>query len=475
MKTGKSLRILIIVLAAMLTFAACGQPGGNITPTKPNSPSAPTTPSSPTQPPEEVPKDGLSADGTYYQLTDKNGVIVRIPIGKALNVDSDGNVKTPYTMSRGVSKLAFSRLGSVAKTAETKNQENNKTIYVFSKHSVINFGCGDIAHPVSGRVLGDPAGAAYTAGENQVLVMQFTDDSANAVAPGSKNAVYLYFWVLNYTGTAGSIANISFAAEGHLSADGVTTYSYFEFSQNTVSFGTPYTVKGVYKLQDEFGNLGETVYCISKQMTVIKPGEALTVTLEEYYCDSDWTPHSRTEYIYDSDYRNLEKYTKYDMQDRALDEIFYEDGMSYKFINHSYYENGQLRSYFYSDEKGSRSEQYNENGERTHLTIVTNTSPNSYTNYVKAVEADGFKMHFREEVVNGLTTYRMYLYDDGSPAELNRYDEKGRRLLEEYYDTAGNVTNRAEYSYNADGSYKVKYLDGSIYYYDKNDNFIKQE
>jgi hypothetical protein len=69
----------------------------------------------------------------------------------------------------------------------------------------------------------------------------------------------------------------------------------------------------------------------------------------------------------------------------------------------------------------------------------------------------------------------MYLYDDESPAELNRYDEKGRRLLEEYYDTAGNVTNRAEYSYNADGSYKVKYLDGSIYYYDKNDNFIKQE
>ena len=36
MKTGNSLRILIIVLAAMLTFAACGQPGGDITPTKPN-------------------------------------------------------------------------------------------------------------------------------------------------------------------------------------------------------------------------------------------------------------------------------------------------------------------------------------------------------------------------------------------------------------------------------------------------------
>ena len=76
---------------------------------------------------------------------------------------------------------------------------------------------------------------------------------------------------------------------------------------------------------------------------------------------------------------------------------------------------------------------------------------------------------------DGRIVYRMYLYDDETPAELNRYDEQGRRILDEYYDRSGNVTNRVEYTYNADGSYSEKYLDGSIYYYDKDGNFLRQE
>ena len=84
-------------------------------------------------------------------------------------------------------------------------------------------------------------------------------------------------------------------------------------------------------------------------------------------------------------------------------------------------------------------------------------------------------MHFREETVNGKTIYRTYLYDDGTPAETHRWGENGKIALEEMYDREGNVTNRAEYAYAPDGSYTVTYLDGSIYYYDADDNFIKQE
>ena len=474
MKKANRILILLVVMVLLCSFVACTPDETTTTPTKPvetdppatkpNVPSA-TMPSDPTQPTEDVSADGLSKDGKYYQLTDKNGVIVRIPIGKALNVGADGKIKASAKQSRSMPGLKH------AKAEETEA----KTIYVFSKLSVISFGYGNIKHPVTNSVLGDPSGTAFGAEENQVLVMQFTDEDLNAVAPGSNNAVYLYFWVLNYTGQPGKEATISFASEGHLSADGRTTYSYFEFSQNTISFGTPYTAKSVYTLQDEFGNLYETIYRISEEMRVIKPGEILTVTLTDYYCDASWTPYSKTEYTYTSDYDQLAKSTKYDMQGRALEEIFYEDGVPYKTINHSYHENGQLASYSCWDKNGGRTEMYNEQGTRTDLTIVTKTSENSSKTYVNAVEEDGFKMHFIQEDKDGRIVYRMYLYDDETPAELNRYDEQGRRILDEYYDRSGNVTNRVEYTYNADGSYSEKYLDGSIYYYDKDGNFLRQE
>ena len=296
--------------------------------------------------------------------------------------------------------------------------------------------------------------------------------------PGTANACYTFVFILKYEANPAkgdNIATITFAAQAHLSYDGTTTYSYFEFSPDSLFVGTPYTTKVIDKLYDEFGNPGETVYRLDEQVNVKTANGMLTMILKSSYCTSDWkTVLHRTEFTYTADY-DLEQSTKYDANGWVTEEIFYEDGMSYKFVYRSYYENGQLKECDISDKNGSRKEGYDETGKLINISEMIITGPDSSIYYVNWTEADGFKMHFREETVNGKTIYRTYLYDDGTPAETHRWGDNGKIVLEEMYDREGNVTNRAEYAYAPDGSYTVTYLDGSIYYYDADDNFIKQE
>ena len=100
MKLLKNSILFICVFAIVLSLVACTPPTTEQKETEPTTPAKPITPTNPTNPPEEPAKDGLSADGTYYQLTDEDGVIIRIPIGRALQVDDEGEIVNQSVKAR---------------------------------------------------------------------------------------------------------------------------------------------------------------------------------------------------------------------------------------------------------------------------------------------------------------------------------------------------------------------------------------
>ena len=382
MKNLKKIITLFLLVSILLSFAGCG----NL-----------------------FSRDGLSWDGSYYQLTDKDGVVVRIPLGVSLNEfskskgkitfwDSIFNItlQAPVTSSPLAAPLSLSKGGAVTRGgAVSKSGAMTRTdtegdvvieggLDVLSAKAVFSFGSGEVKHPITGEVLCDPKGNPFVAHEKQVLVLQHTDKYHRAVELGSPDAYYLVMNIIDYMGKPGQPddTGIIMAAQGDFLVNSTVSTvridgQFYPAPKNMVNYYIewvegPTPEKETQKIIgtgiDEFG-ICTAIYKMDEYIRRDVGWGALAVSQRHYYGDSNWNMSLFQEFIWN-----------YDESDKELGvvitEYFYgEKNVSYENDNDGdgnyetvrtevYYPNGQLKFQTDYESNGkSKSVGYYENGQ----------------------------------------------------------------------------------------------------------------
>ena len=250
-----------------------------------------------------IEQDGLAEDGSYYRLTDKNGVVIKIPVGVPLNVASNGGITVDNTNAK-----------RMRASAGEKASSEQRSVCIFSALSTYSIGYGNINHPCEDGYINDPSGTPYAVDDQHALVIQCFDEDYNEVSKDSPDVYYISIYVLDYLTNPGRLMFSETIDYSY--AEGITL-SYFTFSN--IIIGTPHTQKSTYSSYDEA--LGEyvTVYRISENVTLRTPEGMHHIELKWWYCNPDWTTITRHENIYNGDdYFNPIGFVIYDHLDRVL-------------------------------------------------------------------------------------------------------------------------------------------------------------
>ena len=219
------------------------------------------------------PSDGLSEDKTYYQLTDKNGRVIRIPLGVSLSAAENGTISTASSEAKSTSKRISLTSAKVVATDET----SEKSIYVFSPLSIISFGYGNIKHPAKDGYLYQSGTTPFSADEDHILVVQCLDANLNAVEPTDASAYYIYAFVLDYKTNPDGLM---FSEIIEYSAQSDELINYFTFSN--VVFGTPYTSKSVTTQTDPETGATIKIYYKVEEVTLRYPGGIRVIPLKVF-------------------------------------------------------------------------------------------------------------------------------------------------------------------------------------------------
>ena len=294
-KDVKRICFLITCLVLLTMFCACAQNGANNAPTQP------------------VYQDGLSPDKTFYQLTDKDGVVVRIPIGRSV---SNG---ASYVAATGDSGACLELLSAEVVPC------GNDGIYVFSEYSVISFGYGNAKHPITGKEIHLDATGPYSVPEKYILIIQFTDKERNSVPKDSPDAHVMNIFVLDYKTTPGSFYFVE-TAEVQCSDNRVLYY----YTCDTIVPGAYKTAHTIWSYFEEADGQWYTFYTIQESQEFDTPGCTYTLFFKEYDCAADWTVQRITEYTYYDNY-NVETMTIYKADGtKIVNQWFDESGSAFK-------------------------------------------------------------------------------------------------------------------------------------------------
>lgn len=375
-------------------------------------------------------KDGLSEDGTYYRLTDKNGVVIRIPIGVPLNIASNGGI----TVDNGGEKKVRSG-GQVA--ASEEDSSGQRSVCIFSTLSTYSIGYGAIKHPCEDGYINDPSGMPYTVDDQHALVIQCFDENYNEVSKDSPDVYYISIYVLDYLTDPGQLMFSKTIDYSY--ADGITL-DYFTFSN--IVFGTPYTQKSVNTTYDE--NIGEyvTVYRITESVALRTPTGVLVIELKWWYCNPDWTTITRHEHVFD-DYFNSIGFIIYDHLDRMI-------------YRNSVDENGNLVEYsyeFYPDgspkvvDEPSLYIKYDESGNIIDHRKKTVISSDCYIWEHTGINEFGDRYHSIYEHSNGTRKETHYYPNTEVIRWIWVYNGDDKKISEESYTESGDLCLRTEYEY----------------------------
>ncbi len=311
----------LLCLLLLFSFCACSQNADT---------------DSPTAPAQIVYPDGLSPDKTFYQLTDKDGVVVRIPIGRSVSSGFSGYTPTASANEdHSVTMYPLSHQGGDVTPCSSDG------IYVFSEYSVISFGYGDAIHPVTGEKIYLDSGSAYSVPEKYILIIQFTDKDRNSVPKDSDAAHVINIFVLDYKTEPGSFYFME-TAEVQCSDNRVLYYN----SRDTVEQGAITTEHVIWTHYDEFEDKWYTYYSIQISQEVDTYGCTHKLTYKEMQCASDWTVLYIDESTYDENY-NLETMTRYRADGTLMLKTWY-NGSGIPVKEEEYDENGVLiNTYFH--------------------------------------------------------------------------------------------------------------------------------
>ena len=497
MKNLKKLITLFLLVSILLSFGGCG----NL-----------------------FSRDGLSWDGSYYQLTDKDGVVVRIPLGVSLidlatkkqNTEDKSfweiifglKLQAPATSAPMTAPLGLSKGGAVARgSAVSKSGAMTRLdaegdvvieggLDVLSAKAVFSFGSGEVKHPITGEVLCDPKGNPLVAHEKQVLVLQHTDKYYRAVELGSPDAYYLVMNIIDYMGKPGQPddTGIIMAAQGDFLVNSTTVSTVridgqlYPAPKNMVNYyiewvegPTPEkeTQKVIETSVDQFG-IGIAYYGMYEHISRDVGWGILPVSQRYYLCDSDWNMSLRWEII-----------TNYDESDKELGSLnidYFDDEKIVTYQNDNdgdgfyeiyrvevYYPNGQLKEQTdYEGNGKSKSVAYYENGQlKGHYESDSSgeISIDIWTKYDLSGNVDSTS--------DGI--YEIYYY----------YDEAGNMIAWEKYGTHGGAYGIVEsyfaesvawteQTYWDDGSLKSEtnhnLVKGkSVYFHDESGNCTRWE
>lgn len=376
-----------------------------------------------------IEQDGLSEDGTYYRLTDKNGVVIKIPVGVPLNVASNGGITVDNTNAK-----------RMRASAGEKASSEQRSVCIFSALSTYSIGYGNINHPCEDGYINDPSGKPYAVDDQHALVIQCFDEDYNEVSKDSPDVYYISIYVLDYLTNPGQLMfsetiNYSYA-------EGITL-SYFTFSN--IIIGTPYTQKSTYSSYDEA--LGEyvTVYRISESVAVRTPKGMHHFELKWWYCNPDWTTITRHENIYNGDdYFNPIGYVIYDHLDRVLyKHSIDENGNIYDDCSYEYYPDGSLKLV----DEPSLYVMYDESGniiEQKKLTVI---SSDYYIWEHTGINEFGERYHSIYEHSNGTRKETHYYPNTEVIRWIWEYDSDGNQIVDESYTESGDLCLRTEYEY----------------------------
>lgn len=383
---------------------------------------------------EDTPlEDGLSEDGTFYRLTDKNGVVVHIPVGVPLNIASNGSI----TEDRGNVRKMRSRPAASETEADYSDQ---RSVCIFSTLSTYSIGYGAIKHPCEDGYINNPSGNPYTVDDQHALVIQCFDENYNEVSKDDPNVYYISIYVLDYLTDPG---HLMFSETIDYSyAEGITL-NYFTFSNIVV--GVPYVQKSIDTSYDE--DIGDyvTTYYMSERVTLRTPEGFHDIELKWYYCNSDWATITRHEYTFD-DYFNPTAYFIYD----HLDRIVYthkidKNGDLYDVYSYEFYPDGNPKLISEPDLYKA----YDENGNIIELRKKTVTSSGCYVWDCSGINESGDRWHSISEYKNNKLVKEIYYYENTDAIKLiQEFDGDGNKIAEKSYTESGDLCLIEEYEYS---------------------------
>ena len=397
-----------------------------------------------------IEQDGLSEDGTYYRLTDKNGVVIKIPVGVPLNVASNGGITVDNTNAK-----------KMRASAGEKASSEQRSVCIFSALSTYSIGYGNINHPCEDGYINDPSGKPYAVDDQHALVIQCFDEDYNEVSKDSPDVYYISIYVLDYLTNPGQLMFSETIDYSY--AEGITL-NYFTFSN--LVFGTPYTEKSINTTYNE--NIGEyvTIYSITEYITVRTPGVIHHLLLKWYECNPDWSTIKRHEYVFNgNDYFNPIGFVTYDHLDRVLyKHSIDENGNIYDDCSYEYYPDGSPKVV----DEPSLYIKYDESGNIIDHRKMTVISSDCYIWDVTRVDESGDRYHSICEYSNGTRKETHYYPNTEVIRWIWEYDGDGNEISEESYADNGDLCQRQEREY-AEGvlvksSYK-NYENGELILY----------
>ena len=364
-------------------------------------------------------KDGLSEDGTYYQLTDKNGVVIRIPVGRSLTLSGNGAINTEKTEKQMRSR-------NVMRASD--DDSDHRSIYIFSNLSIYSMGYGSVNNPCGSGYILDPTNKPYTVDDQHVVVVQCFNEDYYEVKADSGEVCYINIYVLDYLTDPGNLMFSEIIEYSY--AEQMTIYHVY-FSN--IVFGTPYVQKHTERDYDESIGAYRTRYVMEELINLRTPTGIMVLPLKHYECNSDWSTIRCTEYIYDDTW-NLTDSIMTDHLGRLIEHCIYENGLVKDSYYREYYPNGNLKQVSEPDLR----EDYEEDGTLILRSVRIKTSENSYVWDTVALNVDGGYGRYLEEYVDGIFRKQTsYHPDNETIAAIYFYDEEGRSIRTESYTVEG--------------------------------------
>ena len=403
-------------------------------------------------------KDGLSEDGTYYQLTDKNGVVIRIPVGRSLALSGNGAINTEKTEKQMRSR-------NVMRASD--DDSDHRSIYIFSDISIYSMGYGSLKNPCGSGYILDPTNKPYSVDDQHVVVVQCFNEDYYEVSATSGEVYYISIYVLDYLTDPGNLMFSEIIEYSY--AEKMTVYHVY-FSN--IVIGTPYIQKHTERDYDESIGAYRTRYVMEELITIRTPGGTWILQLKLYECNSDWSTIRCTEYTYDDNWK-LTDSVMTDHLGRLIEHCIYENGLLIESYYRDYYPNGNLKQVSEPDLR----EDYDEDGTLIHRSVRIKTGENSYVWDTVSLSVYGGYQRYVEEYVNDIFCKQTTYYAESDVISyIAYYDIERREIRRESYNMSGVITHvdTTEYtngviSYTSYISYKngeVNVYGSSEYYPD---------
>lgn len=361
--------------------------------------------------------DGLSADKTYYQLTDKNGIVIRIPIGKPIGKNADRTAASTSDSSPFDKKIQ----------AMKKEDGGTAEVYVFSEYSIISFGYGAIKNPVNDDAfLKQPSGEPYSVTDDYILVVQCFDKYINSVKPTDKSVKYVCAYILEYDRNNPENIWIMASIDYLVAKDKVESYHKVEGHEYTDDI-----VKKTYVVYDYDTYTYDCRTDTEGYVTVGGVSKWVTISCQRFNVDG--TPTVRHDYTYPS--ANEMREASF-VNDMPVGEIWFKNGSPVKY--RYFHENGVMS--VDQDFVGSAEflKEYDTNGNLIGYMEKDNTSDGTETSKVTLYNADGNVIKYTESRYNSDGTSTIYTKDYTIRDEdICEYVDDNRlyKVTEYYFDT----------------------------------------